>query len=61
MADVFLRKTLNVPLGPKFVNYPDWFLCEGFFVNRIAIFDYNFVSIHGERDPYSLPPVVPKS
>ena len=61
MVDVFLRKTLNVPLGPKFVNYPDWFLCEGFFVNRIAIFDYNFVSIHGESDPYSLPSVVSKS
>ena len=61
MTDAFLRKTLNVPLSPDFVNYPDWFQSQSTFVNRIAIFEYDFVSIHGERNPYLLPPVISNS
>ena len=51
MADLFLKKTLNARLGPKFVKHELWFLCRSAFVNRIAIFDYNFRSIHGASDP----------
>ena len=51
MADLFLKKTLNARLGPNFVKYEFWFLCRSAFVNRIAIFDYDFRSIHGVSDP----------
>ena len=51
MADLFQKKTLNVRLGPDFVKYKFWFLYRSAFVNRIAIFDYDFRSIHGASDP----------
>ena len=51
MADLFLKKTLNARLGPDFVKYEFWFLCRSAFVNRIAIFDYDFRSIDGASDP----------
>ena len=57
MADLFLKKTLNARLGPNFVKRELWFLCRSVFVNRIAIFDYDFRSIHGASDPnYYVPP-----
>ena len=51
MADLFLKKTLNARLRPDFVKYKFWFLCRSAFVNRIAIFDYNFRSFHSASDP----------
>ena len=51
MADLFLKKTLNVRLGPDFVKYELLFLYRSAFVNRITIFDYDFRSIHGASDP----------
>ena len=51
MADLFLKKTLNASPGPNFVKRELWFLCRSAFVNRIAIFDYDFRSIHGASDP----------
>ena len=51
MTDLFLKKTLNAKLGPNFVKHELWFLCRSAFVNRIAIFDYDFRSIHGASDP----------
>ena len=51
MADLFLKKTLNASLGPDFVKHELWFLCQSTFVSRIAIFDYDFRSIHGASDP----------
>ena len=51
MADLFLKKTLNASLGPDFVKHKLWFLCRSTFINRIAIFDYDFRSIHGASDP----------
>ena len=42
MADLLLKKTLNARFGPHFVKYEFWFLCRSAFVNRIAIFDYDF-------------------
>ena len=51
MADLFLKKTLNARFGPNFVKHALWFLCRSAFVNRIAIFDYDFRSIHGGSDP----------
>ena len=51
MADLFLKKTLNARFGPDFVKYEFWFLCRSAFVNRIAIFDYNFRLIYGASDP----------
>ena len=51
MAYLFLKKTLNARLGPNFVKHKLWFLCRSAFVNRIAIFDYDFRSIHGASDP----------
>ena len=51
MADLFLKKTLNARLGPNLVKYEFGFLCRSAFVNRIAIFDHDFRSIHGTSDP----------
>ena len=42
MADLFLKKTLNARLRCNFVKHELWFLCQSAFVNRIAIFDYDF-------------------
>ena len=51
MTDLFLKKTLNARLGPDFVKHELWFLCQSTFVKRIAIFDYDFRSIHVASDP----------
>ena len=51
MADLFLKKNLNASLGPDSVKKELWFLCQSTFVNKIAIFDYDFRSIHGTSDP----------
>ena len=53
MADLFLKKTLNARLGSDFVKYEPRFLCQSAFMNRIAIFDYDFRSVHADSDPNS--------